>query len=116
VIGFLGSTKSQGIRSLRNPINPDAINHSPGKGVIMKAIFETTDYGKIECTCSDDGKGKAYFFQYDLEADINESGQFSNPLWGQEYTVLWPIGPHWKTAILQIVAPRTIGEASVTYD
>jgi hypothetical protein len=73
----------------------------------MIVIFYTHDYGAIECNSE---TNIAYFKGDDLEATISKDGEFKNPMNGQEFMVLWPIGPKRGTTTLHHRVWKTVGE------
>lgn len=55
----------------------------------MTVVFETEQYGKIECTRNPDGLGLAYFFKDDYEIGITIDGWIYH-FGGGNFRIHWP--------------------------
>jgi hypothetical protein len=76
------------------------------------ATFNSDEYGKIEvkrCNSVGDWSGVAYFFGQDYETDVDADGRFVDAC-GRGFQVFWAMARKGE-AILDVIAPRTIGRA-----
>jgi hypothetical protein len=81
---------------------------------MTKLIFETTDFGKIEITRTnnDSFAGEAYFFGRDWLVDVDATGHFSD-LDGRRFQVFYPYFKDTNPATLEVETTRRIGTAKV---
>lgn len=72
----------------------------------MKAVFDTTDYGRIEVNQEPGKPGMAYFGLDDIEAEVQPNGSF-------ESTNQIPFQVHWPSKVgdfasLDVIVPKMI--------